>query len=364
MRVRIRAPNGTHTLNLEDIATVGDLLNEIQDKALIFGEIEVRYGYPPKVLELPSPDTLLIDLPITIHGEQLIVSQSTTSSSKSRTTPGPSSGPLSNSSGTPFQVEEREAPSLSSSIASAAKNFFSSGLSPSEEPQARLAPKNTGIKGNEPVVRVKSNPGWSLTMRVMEDDNSCMFRAVNYAFARGIDMMQDLRTIVATVIQSDADLPAELQKFNDGILGMPRNKYCDRITHPNAWGGYIELTILADYFNMEIWSIDVETGRVDKYNEGQPRCGILVYSGIHYDCIVTSENTSDPDRDVTVFDSYNMDILDSAKNLCRILKERNYATNTGTFTLECKECATILIGEKHATKHNKDTGHTKFEQIE
>ena len=44
-------------------------------------------------------------------------------------------------------------------------------------------------------------------------------------------------------------------------------------------GGSIELGILGKYFDVEIVSIDVETSRIDKYNEGSRRC-ILVYSGV------------------------------------------------------------------------------------
>ncbi|EWC45567.1 hypothetical protein DRE_05425 [Drechslerella stenobrocha 248] len=363
MRVRIRAPNGTHTLTLEDVATVGNLLDEIYAKTSITTGVTIKHGYPPQDLELPSPETLLVDLPITIHGAQLIVFESISSSSppRSQKTPaGPSSGPLSNSQGTQFNEEERgTTSSFSESIPSAVKNFFSSTFSEPPEPR----PKASGIKGNEPVLRVAGSLGWSCTMRVMEDDNSCMFRAVNYIFARGLDMMTELRAHVASVIQNDGDLPPELQRFSEAVLGMSRDKYCKKITHPNTWGGYIELTILAEYFGMTIHSISVDTGTVVSYNENQPKYGILIYSGIHYDSVAISENINDPDLDVTVFDRAEAGILETSMNLCRILKERNYATNTNSFTLRCQDCGRELVGEKQAQDHGEQTGHSNFTQV-
>ncbi|KAK6349878.1 ubiquitin-specific protease otu1 [Orbilia brochopaga] len=360
MRVRIRAPNGTHTLTLEDVATVGDLLNEIYAKTSIGSRVvSIRYGYPPKQLDIPAPDTLLIDLPFTIHGEQLIVSENR---SPSPGLPvfidGPSSGPLSNSQGTRFQEEEREQRGLAGSIPKAVKDFFSPST-----PEPKTESPYASIKGNEPVVRVGDNTGSSCTMRVMEDDNSCMFRAVNYIFARGIDMMTELRSVVATVIQEDGRLPLELQRYSEAVLGMGRNKYCEKIMNLNTWGGYIELTILADYFNMTIHSISVSDDTVVSYNEGKENYGIVIYSGIHYDCVATSQNINDPDQDVTVFSKYETKVLDAARNLCRILKERNYATNTASFVLQCLDCGQELVGEKQAQQHGEQTGHSNFTQI-
>jgi ubiquitin thioesterase OTU1 len=38
---------------------------------------------------------------------------------------------------------------------------------------------------------------------------------------------------------------------------------------------------------------------------------------------------------------------------------RSY-TDTATFALRCGQCRTPLKGEKDATKHAKETGHTQF----
>lgn len=43
------------------------------------------------------------------------------------------------------------------------------------------------------------------------------------------------------------------------------DKYIQWIQKPNSWGGAIELAILSSYFQVEIDSIDVQTGRIDKF---------------------------------------------------------------------------------------------------
>jgi hypothetical protein len=78
---------------------------------------------------------------------------------------------------------------------------------------------------------------------------------------------------------------ANAETYNAAVLGMDREAYIHTILKPNTWGGAIELSALAAHYGTEIASIDVETGRVDKFEPpqgAQQRC-ILVYSGIHYD---------------------------------------------------------------------------------
>jgi ubiquitin thioesterase OTU1 len=75
---------------------------------------------------------------------------------------------------------------------------------------------------------------------------------------------------------------ADPVKYNEAILGMQPEKYAQTINKPSTWGGAIELSVLAQEFNVEICSIDVETGRMDQFEpEGggfAGRCFVL-YSG-------------------------------------------------------------------------------------
>lgn len=106
---------------------------------------------------------------------------------------------------------------------------------------------------------------------------------------------------------------------------MPREQYIDTILRPSTWGGAIELGILATYFKTEIASIDVETGRIDRFapppqRSSGNRCSVVsicsreqaltvtlgrclvVYSGIHYDAATLAPAENTPlEWDQTVF---------------------------------------------------------------
>lgn len=75
MRIRLRAPNGQSALNLTDTASVQDLLVQIVEKTSIMA-FDLKYGYPPKPLEVESIDQslLLSQLGVALNNETLIVS--------------------------------------------------------------------------------------------------------------------------------------------------------------------------------------------------------------------------------------------------------------------------------------------------
>jgi ubiquitin thioesterase OTU1 len=127
---------------------------------------------------------------------------------------------------------------------------------------------------------------------------------------------------------------------------QPRDKYITTILRPAAWGGAIELSILAKHYSTEISSIDVETGRVDRFepspekNSGN-RC-ILIYSGIHYDAATLAPMAdAPPDFHQTVFpvSGAGVDddpILRAGKELAGNLRAKKAYTNTATFDLKCE----------------------------
>ena len=99
--------------------------------------------------------------------------------------------------------------------------------------------------------------GGTLVLRVMPDDNSCLFRSISTAAMSGIDVMTELRSVVAQTIQSHPD------KYTTAVLdNKSPNDYCRWIQTENAWGGQIELDILSQHFGIEICSIDVKSLRV------------------------------------------------------------------------------------------------------
>ena len=124
---------------------------------------------------------------------------------------------------------------------------------------------------------------------------------------------------------------------------------------------------MSKHFDIEICSIDVQTLRVDTYNEGRPSRCIVVYSGIHYDVVALSPSDppndcsiTSPDFDTKIFDSADEPILQAAVELCKVLRGRHYYTDTANFNVRCNLCGTLLMGEKGAAEHAAATGHTNF----
>ena len=173
--------------------------------------------------------------------------------------------------------------------------------------------------------------------------------------------MHELRSVIAQAIQAD---PAT---YSEVVLEKKPDDYCRWIQSPNSWGGQIELDILSKHFDVEICSIDVQSLRVDKYNEGKPQRCILVYSGIHYDVIAASPSEypyekayAPPDFDVKVFDANDEVVLSTAVKLCAKLQKQGYFTDTAAFSLRCNVCGGMFTGEAGATEHASETGHYDF----
>lgn len=102
---------------------------------------------------------------------------------------------------------------------------------------------------------------------------------------------------------------------------------------------FLELAIFADHYRTEIASVDVETGRVDRFGEGSnyPNRAILLYSGIHYDATSFAPTPGAPsDFHETVFPVYNQIVLEAAKELAWNLRKQKKYTNTTTFLLKCE----------------------------
>lgn len=201
----------------------------------------------------------------------------------------------------------------------------------------------------------------TLLLRIMPDDNSCLFRAFNSAYFGAMDNMHELRSIIAQYIQARPD------DYSAAVLDKQPSAYCRWIQREDAWGGFIELDILSKHFDIEICSVDVQTLRVDRFNEGRPKRCILVYSGIHYDVIALSPSDppytgafAPPDFDTKIFDALDEVVLQTAVELCTVLQGRHYFTDTAGFSIRCNVCGTMAKGEEGATEHASKTGHYDF----
>ena len=336
MRLRIRGPNGQSTMSLSPESTVGDLLDKIRNDQSISNP-DIKIGYPPQPFALRDyPRSWpLGEIGVKLDNEQLTVSDADPP-------PIPPPAPVVPSADqNSQQIPRPRAP----------------GLAPK--------PSLKDYEMEPPEIPLTSQRG-TLVLRIMPDDNSCMFRAFGFAFfGSDLDNMIELRSVVAQSIQAN---PAD---YNEAVLGEDPDAYCAKIQTPDQWGGAIELGILAQHFGIEVCAVDVETSTVYRFNQTSTAssCCILVYSGIHYDTIVLNQSSppyrsadGDPSEDIKLFDAGSEDIIQGAKAVCDVLRKRGYYTNVNTFSIRCNDCGTRMKGENEAAEHGRKTGHWDMEE--
>ncbi|OJD19867.1 hypothetical protein AJ78_00227 [Emergomyces pasteurianus Ep9510] len=354
MRIRIRGPSGQSTISLHESATIHDLQTQISKKTALTS-YDIKYGYPPKPLDLDQLDStqLIAEIGTNLDGEQLIISKKEIKSVTDT--------PLSSSQ----QQQQQQRQSLTTDTTS---QIDSNGAVQVTQPAQRdiskpllLARKpNTAVENDPPEIPSPEHGG-TVVLRIMPDDNSCLFRAVSSAVIGAMDAMTELRSIVAQTIQEQPDV------YSAAVLEKSPNDYCRWIQTEDSWGGGIELSILSKHFDVEICSIDVQSLRVDRFNEGQPTRCIVVYSGIHYDTIALSPSDepythayAPPEFDTKIFDAADPLILERAVALCKILQGKHYYTDTASFRIRCNTCGGQFVGERGATQHATETGHYDF----
>lgn len=330
MRLRLRSPEGTSTLTISDDATINELQSTISKQTFV-DSFDIKHGYPPKPLDLVSfgSSTKLKDTGLKLNGEQLIII--------------PHRG----------NDEERKPHALSLHHTQETNDVSNSFSAESAELQELDTPE----------IPIPSHEG-TIVLRVMPDDNSCLFRALSMAvLGNGLDSVTELRSLVAQGIQAQPEL------YSEAVLQKSPDAYCRWIQSADAWGGGIEMGILSQVFDIEICSINVQDLRVDRFNEGAARRCILVYSGIHYDTIAISTSnplsmngTLEAENDVKVFSASDDEILEKAKDLCRVLQKKHYYTDTSKFSIKCLACGWKGKGEKDATQHAIETNHYSFDE--
>jgi ubiquitin thioesterase OTU1 len=246
----------------------------------------------------------------------------------------------------PFSISE-PSKSLSELGVRNLDTLFVKHTSTTAKPPAKEPTPTPVIAEEEPRMMIRSIP----------DDNSCLFNAIAYVLAsQPLYTPSQLRTIVANCILSDP------LRFNKTLLEQAPEDYVQWILLENSWGGAIELGILAEWFDVQIASVDVQTGRIDLF--GSELAGervYVMYSGIHYDALALNPGPSfPPDCDVTRFDPEDTLAELEVKKLAEGARKRHQYTDLARFTLKCSICYEALIGEGDARRHAKDTGHTDF----
>ncbi|CAH2354366.1 ubiquitin thioesterase Otu1p [[Candida] railenensis] len=322
MRFRIKSNIATKVVTVE--GTLQNLVDEIKKQGLVQESnyvMSIKYGFPPQSVQLDDKSRDLGSLGIR-SGDQLIVETSDST------------------------VQEAE-PAV-----------------------AEVTRKKT-----EDIPNVFNSDLNSYTiLRNVPDDNSCLFNSILYAkFAirdNEGNLVQEevskLRTLVSKAIGENPILYDEL------VLGRPVDKYREWILKKDSWGGAIEIGIIAQHLNLDIYCLDVESANFIKFENSSSaeEFIVLVYSGIHYDVmarnLILSTKLSDKRKDECVFRKGSPEgklFLEDCQELCRLLQTKNYSTNTTTFRVRCLECYEILVGEMGASNHGNKTGHYRFGEI-
>jgi ubiquitin thioesterase OTU1 len=163
-----------------------------------------------------------------------------------------------------------------------------------------------------------SNPRGVFVRRVVPSDNSCLFHACAYVLEnRSRDAGPSLRLKVAEVVA------AHPQKFTTAFLGRPNPEYCMWIQDPRAWGGAIELSILAFIYQTEIVALDLSSSRIDRYGQSENYItrAFVVYTGNHYDAMAVAEQFGASElQDQVLFNSRDEKVLKNAVDFVRSFK--------------------------------------------
>eukprot|EP00092_Neocalanus_flemingeri_P023715 GFUD01025721.1.p1 GENE.GFUD01025721.1~~GFUD01025721.1.p1 ORF type:complete len:348 (-),score=97.11 GFUD01025721.1:229-1209(-) len=207
--------------------------------------------------------------------------------------------------------------------------------------------------------RLKTSDSSKMLRKVVPADNSCLFTSINYCMSGCVVPSENssfMREVIASVVGSDTE------KFSDAFLGKPNADYCSWIMGKDAWGGAIEVQILAEYFQVQIVVVDIVSGSMTIFGEALnfPSRMVLIYDGIHYDPLYYPA----PDgTDQTVHSTSDASILEKAKVTAEEARAAHSYTDTAGFTLKCLVCGFRMKGEAEAQKHAKTTSHTNFSEV-
>ncbi|CCA69782.1 related to OTU1-Yeast OTU Deubiquitinating enzyme 1 [Serendipita indica DSM 11827] len=357
--LRIRHPKGVSTIDIDlESGTVLELQQEIRKVTGILPSLQdVKTGFPPRSI------TLISELPIASlglqRGDQLIIGE--LKATPTSTAPAPQPQPIERTIASQGTVRKGEnapprpqpAPKTIPTPAQPVPTASSSSTSRAAPPVITPTPTvlGQGAQGDE----VETDSG-VVVHRIVPDDNSCLFSSVGIVLEQDMGKGASLRRVVADAIMKNPI------KYDEATLGRSTDDYIRTILKPSTWGGAIELSIFSDYYKTEITSIDVETGRCDRFGEGQYASRvILLYSGIHYDAVSLAPIPDAPlDFHTTIFPVEDEAILQGALKLATVLRGKKQFTNTATFDLRCEICNVGLKGEKGAREHATQTGHTAF----
>ncbi|XP_064547438.1 ubiquitin thioesterase Otu1 isoform X2 [Drosophila montana] len=198
-----------------------------------------------------------------------------------------------------------------------------------------------------------------LLKKVVPADNSCLFTSIRFVLNGKVDNegSEMMRHIIAQEVAADP------QQYNDAVLGKSNAEYCAWIQKADSWGGAIEVSILSNYYGIEIDVVDIQNAIINRFGEDK-NFGLrvfLLFDGIHYDPLYME--TSQSAAPATIFPVEELGVYQQAEQLANEAKSSRQFTNVDKFNLRCLQCDLLLVGQAQAQQHAKATGHANFGEI-
>ncbi|XP_063227625.1 ubiquitin thioesterase Otu1 [Bacillus rossius redtenbacheri] len=198
-----------------------------------------------------------------------------------------------------------------------------------------------------------------LMKKVVPADNSCLFTSIGFVLSGKVDLTCSsyMRQIIAETVSGDKD------NYSEAILGKPNPEYCQWILKPESWGGAIELSILSNFYGLEIAVVDTLNAIINRFGEDHSYAHrvFLMFDGIHYDPLYLEPLEGDGIR--TIFSAEDEGVLEQARELAHEAKSSRQFTDVNKFTLKCLVCDCLLTGQVQAQLHAKETGHMNFGEV-
>jgi len=184
--IRVRTKKGMFRMqNLTANSTLNDLKKAISDLSGIqYSLIKILKGYPPKILENSLNENTTLSSIYIKDGDLLTIEEYTSSNSS---------------------IQNNNNSTLS---ATTPINFNKSKEIPI-------------LKDNKN--QLKLSLDGILLRKIVPANNSCLFTSVFYVIEDGkldLDCQKFMRELIALTVKSD-------EAFNEGVLGKPKNEYCD-----------------------------------------------------------------------------------------------------------------------------------------
>jgi ubiquitin thioesterase OTU1 len=184
--IRVRTKKGMFRMqNLTANSTLNDLKKAISDLSGIqYSLIKILKGYPPKILENSLNENTTLSSIYIKDGDLLTIEEYTSSNSS---------------------IQNNNNSTLS---ATTPINFNKSKEIPI-------------LKDNKNQLELSLDG--ILLRKIVPANNSCLFTSVFYVIEDGkldLDCQKFMRELIALTVKSD-------EAFNEGVLGKPKNEYCD-----------------------------------------------------------------------------------------------------------------------------------------